>query len=139
MGSWLPEVSVRGWEPAPEMVRVRVLVAQSCPAPCHPMDCKPTRLLCPWNSPGQNTGVGSHSLLQGIFPTQGSNPGLPYCREIVCHPSLGGRWCLVSKFFAREPPPGGREGAALLLCPLGWYRFLVPGMEMRLSPASGAC
>jgi len=31
---------------------------------------------CPWNSPGQNTGVGSLSLLQGIFLTQGSNPGL---------------------------------------------------------------
>ena len=36
----------------------------------------PTRLLCPWNSPGKNTGVGCHSVLQGIFPTQGSNPGL---------------------------------------------------------------
>ena len=35
-----------------------------------------------WNSPGQNTGMGSHSLLQGIFPTQGSNPGLPHCRQI---------------------------------------------------------
>ena len=35
-----------------------------------------TRLLCPWDSPGKNTGVGSHSLLQGIFPTQGSNPSL---------------------------------------------------------------
>ena len=34
-------------------------------------------LYTPWNSPGQNTGVGSHSLLQGIFPTQGLNPGLP--------------------------------------------------------------
>ena len=33
------------------------------------------RLLCPWNSPGKNTGVGSHSLLQGIFPTQGLNLG----------------------------------------------------------------
>ena len=33
-----------------------------------------------WNSPGQDTGVGSFSLLQGIFPTQGSNPGLPHCR-----------------------------------------------------------
>ena len=33
-----------------------------------------------WNSPGQNTGVGSLSLLQGIFPTQGLNPGLPHCR-----------------------------------------------------------
>ena len=35
----------------------------------------------PWNSPGQNTRVGSFSLLQGIFPTQGSNPGLPHCRQ----------------------------------------------------------
>ena len=37
----------------------------------------------PWNSPGQNTGVGSLSLLQGILPTQGSNPGLPHCRGIL--------------------------------------------------------
>ena len=37
----------------------------------------------PWNSPGQNTGVGSLSLLQGIFPTQGSSPGLPHCRQIL--------------------------------------------------------
>ena len=37
----------------------------------------------PWNSPGQNTGVGSLSPLQGIFLTQGSNPGLPYCRCIL--------------------------------------------------------
>ena len=37
----------------------------------------------PWNSPGQNTGVGNLSLLQGIFPTQGSNPGLPHCRQIL--------------------------------------------------------
>ena len=46
------------------------------------MDCSPSRLLCPWNSPGKNTGVGSHSLLQGIFPTQGSNLGLLHCRHI---------------------------------------------------------
>ena len=37
----------------------------------------------PWNSPGQNTGVGSLSLLQGIFPTQGSNPGFPHCRRML--------------------------------------------------------
>ena len=40
-------------------------------------------LYSPWNSPGQNTGVGSFSLLQGIFQTQGSNPGLPHCRQIL--------------------------------------------------------
>ena len=45
----------------------------------------PARLFCPWNSPGQNTGVGSCSLLQGIFPTQGSNPGLLHCRWIFYH------------------------------------------------------
>jgi len=38
---------------------------------------------CPWNSPGQITGVGSRSLLQRIFPTQGLNPGLPDCRQIL--------------------------------------------------------
>ena len=37
----------------------------------------------PWNSPGQNTGMGCLSLLQGIFPTQGSNPGLLHCRQIL--------------------------------------------------------
>ena len=43
----------------------------------------PARLLCPWNSSGKNTGVGCHSLLQGIFPNQGLNPGLPHCRQIL--------------------------------------------------------
>ena len=47
-------------------------------------DClQPHRLYSPWNSPGQNTGVGGLSLLQGIFPTQRSNPGLPHCRRIL--------------------------------------------------------
>ena len=40
-------------------------------------------LYSPWNSPGQNTGVGSLSLLQGIFSTQGSNPGLLHCRQVL--------------------------------------------------------
>jgi len=44
---------------------------------------RPHGLYSPWNSPGQNTGVGSLSLLQGIFPTQGSNPGLPHCKRIL--------------------------------------------------------
>ena len=44
---------------------------------------RPQGLYSPWNSPGQNTGVGSLSLLQWIFPTQGSNPGLLYCRRIL--------------------------------------------------------
>ena len=40
-------------------------------------------LFCSWNSLGQNTGVGSLSLLQGIFPTQGLNPGLPHCTQVL--------------------------------------------------------
>ena len=56
---------------------MRVKVAQSCPT------LQPLGLYSPWNSPGQNTGVGSFSLLQGIFPIQGSNPGLPHCRQIL--------------------------------------------------------
>ena len=45
---------------------------------CYPLGCN-----SPWNSPGQNTGVGRLSLLQGIFPTQGLNPGLPHCGQIL--------------------------------------------------------
>ena len=52
---------------------------------------RPCGLYSPWNSPGQNTGVGSRSLLQGIFPTQGLNPGLPHCRWILYHLSHQGR------------------------------------------------
>jgi len=46
------------------------------------MDSSHSRFLCPWDSPGSNTGVGCHSLLQGIFPTQGLNLGLLHCRQI---------------------------------------------------------
>ena len=42
------------------------------------------------DSPGKNTGVGCHFLLQGIFPTKGSNPGLLHCRQILYHPNHQG-------------------------------------------------
>ena len=97
----------------------------------------PTRLLCPWNSPGQSTGVGSHSLLQGILPTQGLNPGLLHCGwilyclshqgsprilEWVAYPFSRGssqprNWtgisCIAGAFFTnwaiREAPMGDKE------------------------------
>ena len=56
-----------------------VLAAQSCLTLCDPMDCSlpgSSRLPCPWDFPGKNSAVGCHSLPQGIFPTQGSNPGV---------------------------------------------------------------
>ena len=46
--------------------------------PLWPCGLQPSRLLCPWDSLGKNTGVGCHSLLQGIIPTQGSNLDLPH-------------------------------------------------------------
>ena len=51
---------------------------------CHPHELQPARLLCPLDSPGKTTGVGCHTLLQGIFPTHGSHPGLLHCRQIYC-------------------------------------------------------
>ena len=51
---------------------------------------QPHGLYSPWNSPGQKTAVGSLSLLQGIFPTQGSNPGLLHCRWILYQLSYQG-------------------------------------------------
>ena len=55
-----------------------------CPALFKPMDpLQRARLLCPWNSPGKNTGVDCCALLQGIFLTQGLNSGLPHCRQII--------------------------------------------------------
>ena len=53
-----------------------MLSLQSCPTLCCPHGLELTRLLCPWDSPGRNTGVGLHALFQGICPTQGWNPCL---------------------------------------------------------------
>ena len=50
-----------------------------------PMDCSPPGSSVHEDSPGKNTGVGYHALLQGIFPKQGSNPDLPHCRQILYH------------------------------------------------------
>ena len=57
--------------------KVKVLFAQSCLTLCDPMDCNPS------GSSGKNTGVSCHSLFQGIFLTQGSNPGLLHYRQIL--------------------------------------------------------
>ena len=76
---------------------------------------QPTRLLCPRDSPRKNTGVGSHSLLQGIFPSQGLNPGLLHCWWIFYHLSDQGSplyilappsplWNSFSVFFKRLYP-----------------------------------
>ena len=68
-------------------------VTQSCPTLCNPMDHSLTRLLRPWDFPGKSTEVGCHFLLQGIIPTQGLNPGLQHCRQMLYHLSHKGSRC----------------------------------------------
>ena len=58
---------------------------------------QPHGLYSPWNSPGQNTGVDCLFLLQGIFPTQGSNPGLPHCRRILYQLTSNAQNCPYTK------------------------------------------
>ena len=67
---------------------------------------RPHGIYSPWNFPGQNTGVGILSLLQGIFPTQGLNPGLLHCRQILYQLSHKGS-ARILEWLAPIPSPGG--------------------------------
>ena len=74
----------------------------------------PHGLYRPWNSPGQNTEVGSFSFLQGIFPTQGLSPGLLHCRQILYQLSHKGRpgileW-VACPFSSRSSRPRNSSG-----------------------------
>ena len=100
----------------------------------------------PWNSPGQNTGVGSLSLLQGIFPTQGSNPGLPHCRqvlyqlshkecEILSNCGDGDGWALISCYRAQAA--GFYSSSAQLSCSLACGIF--PDYEDSQTQGSNLC
>ena len=76
---------------------------------------QPHVLYSPWNSPGQNTGVGSRSLLQRIFPIQGLNPSLPHCRQILYQLShQGSPWLSLtavrSHAFQFKPEPAVNAG-----------------------------
>ena len=83
--------------------RLDELVAQSCLTLCNPVDCmQPARLHCPWNSPGKNTGVGCHFLLQRMFLTQGSNQDLLHCRQILYH--LSHQRLYLQRFYFQIRP-----------------------------------
>ena len=78
----------------------------------------PHGLYSPWNSPGRNTGEGSLSLLQGIIPTQGSNPGLPQCRQILYQLSHKGsprilEW-VAYPFSSRSSQPRNQTGVSCI-------------------------
>ena len=75
-------------------MKAKGLVTQSCPALCDPMNCSPPGSR-PWESPGKNTGVDFHALLQGIFPTQRLNPDLLHFRHIL--------YCLSHQGSPRTP------------------------------------
>ena len=79
---------------------------------------RPHRLWSPWNSPGQITGVGNLSLLQRIFPTQGSNPGLLHCRRILYQLSpKGSPWILewvAYPFFRGSSQPRNQIGVSCI-------------------------
>ena len=79
---------------------------------------RPHVLYSPWNSPGQNTGVGSPSLLQGIFPTQELNPGLPHCRHILYQLSHKGSPIILEwvpyPFSSRSSQPRNWTGVSCI-------------------------
>ena len=80
------------------MLIVDTKLLQSCPTLCNPMDLQPASLLCPWDSPGRNTGVGCYVLLQGIFSTQGHEP-----TSLMC-PALAGRFFTTSATWEAQHP-----------------------------------
>ena len=84
----------------------------------------------PWNSPGQNTGVGSLSLLRGLFPTQGWNPGLPYCRQILYQLSHKGSPRILEQVaypFSRGSSPTQELNQGLLHCRKILYQLSYQG------------
>ena len=86
-----PGPASKGWRPHPlALAGTFYSTPESETENCSvmPNSLQPHGLYSPWISPGQNTGMGSLSLLQGIFPTQESNPGLLHCRQILNQLSL---------------------------------------------------
>ena len=87
------------------------LIAHLCQTFCDPMDCSSPGSSVHEDSPGKNTGVGCHALLQGIFPTQGSNVGLPHFRQTLYHLShQGSPNSIFKKDCKYRGFPGGSVG-----------------------------
>ena len=98
-------MNIQGWFP---LVVVAVSFTQSCPT-LWPHGLWPARLLCPWDSPGKDVGVDCHSLLQKILLTQGLNPGLLHCSQILYHVSY------------REDPLEFPLGLSYCILPFTWF------------------
>ena len=89
-GRWMEQWAL--WALAIKTWRIQAACVSHSVMPdsLRPHGLQPTRLLCPWDFPGKDTGVGCHFLLQGIFPTQGLNPGLLHHRQILYRLSYKG-------------------------------------------------
>ena len=99
----------------------------------------PHGLYSPWNFPGQNTGVSSLSLLQGIFSTQGSNPGIPHCRLILYQLSRKGNprileW-VAYPFSSRSSRPRNGTGVSCIASGFftSWVTREAPSWYLNLS------
>ena len=125
------------------------LVTQSCLTLCNPIDCNLPGFSVHGDSLGKNTRMGCHALLQGLFPTQGSNPGLPHCRRILyqqSHKRSPSIKTFIDKYshflssifqFSSVAQPHGLHAAhqaslSLLSpkvcpssCPLNWYHLIL--------------
>ena len=138
--AWIPEW---GW-----MYCALCWVTQLRPTLWDLMGCSPPGSSVHGDFPGKDTGVGCHALLQGTFPTQGSNTGLPHCRQILYHIShQGSPWTLewVAYPFSRESScPGNRAGISCIVggfftswatreAPVGGYNALEIWKEMSLA------
>ena len=105
---------------------VCILVTQSCPTLCDSMDCSP---------PGKDTRVGCHSLLQRIFPTQGSSPGLLHCRQILYHLSYEeALYHLVRAKKEKEKKTWSNQETYATLYQFSWAGFLTPSADIYYGP-----
>ena len=107
------------------------LVSQSCLTLCDPMDCSLSGSSVHGDSPGRHTGVGCHALLQGIFPTQELNPGLPHCRQILYCLSLQGS---PTKVYVSPKEREGTVSRTTVCVAVGEGCFLQPNTHQPHSP-----
>ena len=103
-----------------------------------PWTAAPT-FLHPWNSPCKNTRVGCHVLLQGIFPTQESDPGLRHCRQILSQLSHQGRLTVPRFFQTRPMTPAASEIVTLIRIQSRWNRFIMGSCPITGHPKPSLC
>ena len=110
-----------------------LVFTQSCSTLCYLMGLQPARLLCPWDSPGRNIGVGCcHSLFQGIFPTQGLNLDLLHCRWILYQLS---QYILKPKLVKHIGCTNGLQKQLFIHNDFNWEfnAFLLPNVDLHES------